>query len=235
LKVSNVHSAKATFTSHRRMSQARVLAFWSISVAASMLASLASSVNVPMHAGDPDNRTASSATFAREDRTTTPAPLCTFEAEIPSQCECVAALRLSDAVGSVGAGAMIGAVVFIARSGLNAFFCDEQVNFNEKESAATVPLERLSLCLECPPAPTCTPTPGCIHLIDAAEKIREIRAEDDENARPAIDLGRSTVKSPEPFNFGAAVRGAANNAVKAAASVACILAYAKLQRTRPYK
>ena len=78
-----------------------------------MLASLASSVNVPMHAGDPDNRTASSATFAREDRTTTPAPLCTFEAEIPSQCECVAALRLSDAVGSVGAGAMIGAVVFV--------------------------------------------------------------------------------------------------------------------------
>ena len=234
MKVSNVHSAKATFNAHRRMSQARVLAFWSISVAASMLAALASSVNVPMHAGEPDNRTASSVTFAREDRTTTSAPLCTFEAEIPSQCECVAALRLSDAVGSVGAGAMIGAVVFVARSGLNAFFCDEQINFNdeEKESAAAVPLERLSLCLECPPAPTCTPTPGCIHLIDAAEKIREIRAEDDENARPAIDLGRLTVKTPEPFNF---VRGAVNNAVKAAASVACILAYAKLQRTRPYR
>ena len=234
MKVSNVHSAKATFNAHRRMSQARVLAFWSISVAASMLAALASSVNVPMHAGEPDNRTASSATFAREDRTTTSAPLCTFEAEIPSQCECVAALRLSDAVGSVGAGAMIGAVVFVARSGLNAFFCDEQIIFNdeEKESAAAVPLERLSLCLECPPAPTCTPTPGCIHLIDAAEKIRKIRAEDDENARPAIDLGRLTVKTPKPFNF---VRGAVNNAVKAAASVACILAYAKLQRTRPYR
>ena len=52
MKVSNVHSAKATFNAHRRMSQARVLAFWSISVSASMLAALASSVNVPMHAGD---------------------------------------------------------------------------------------------------------------------------------------------------------------------------------------
>ena len=137
----------------------------------------------------------------------------------------------------VAEAALPGAVVFVARSGLNAFFCDEQINFNdvEKESAAAVPLERLSLCLECPPAPMCTPTPGCIHLVHAAEKIREIRAEDDENARPAIDLGRLTVKTPEPFNFGAAVRGAANNAVKAAASVACILAYAKLQRTRPYK
>ena len=169
----------------------------------------------------------------------TPPPLCTFEADIPSQCECVAALRLSDAVGSVGAGAVIGAVVFIARSGLNAFFCDEHVTFEDEDKGtadATVQLERLSLCLECPPAPKCTPTPEtCIDLADIAAEIREIRAEDDANARPAIDIGAFVVETPEPFNLRVAVKGAANSVVKAAASVAFVWAYTKIQRTRPYK
>jgi hypothetical protein len=99
-----------------------------------------------------------------------------------------------------------------------------------------VQLERLSLCLECPPAPKCTPTPEtCIDLADIAAEIREIRAEDDTNARPAIDIGAFVVETPEPFNLRVAVKGAANNVVKAAASVAFVWAYTKIQRTRPYK
>lgn len=215
------------------MFQARILTLWTV-----MLAALVSNTALRSHA-ESDNHTAFMS-FATNDKTATPPPLCTFEADIPSQCECVAALRLSDAVGSVGAGAVIGAVVFIARSGLNAFFCDEHVTFEEdedKETAdATVQLERLSLCLECPPAPKCTPTPEtCIDLADIAAEIREIRAEDDTNARPAIDIGAFVVETPEPFNLRVAVKGAANNVVKAAASVAFVWAYTKIQRTRPYK
>lgn len=216
------------------MFQARILTLWTV-----MLAALVSNTALRSHA-ESDNHTAFMS-FATNDKTATPPPLCTFEADIPSQCECVAALRLSDAVGSVGAGAVIGAVVFIARSGLNAFFCDEHVTFEDedkdKETAdATVQLERLSLCLECPPAPKCTPTPEtCIDLADIAAEIREIRAEDDANARPAIDIGAFVVETPEPFNLRVAVKGAANNVVKAAASVAFVWAYTKIQRTRPYK
>lgn len=214
------------------MFQARILTLWTV-----MLTALVSNTALRSHA-ESDNHTAFMS-FATNDKTATPPPLCTFEADIPSQCECVAALRLSDAVGSVGAGAVIGAVVFIARSGLNAFFCDEHVTFEDedKETAdATVQLERLSLCLECPPAPKCTPTPEtCIDLADIAAEIREIRAEDDANARPAIDIGAFVVETPEPFNLRVAVKGAANNVVKAAASVAFVWAYTKIQRTSPYK
>ena len=138
------------------MFQARILTLWTV-----MLAALVSNTALRSHA-ESDNHTAFTPSFATNDKTVTPPPLCTFEADIPSQCECVAALRLSDAVGSVGAGAVIGAVVFIARSGLNAFFCDEHVTFEDEDKGtadATVQLERLSLCLECPPAPKCTPTP----------------------------------------------------------------------------
>jgi hypothetical protein len=213
------------------MFQARILTLWTV-----MLAALVSNTALRSHA-ESDNHTAFMS-FATNDKTATPPPLCTFEADIPSQCECVAALRLSDAVGSVGAGAVIGAVVFIARSGLNAFFCDEHVTFEDKDedketTEATVRLGRLSLCLECPPAPKCTPTPEtCIDLADLAA---EIRAEDDANARPAIDIGAFVVETPEPFNLRVAVKGAANNVVKAAASVAFVWAYTKIQRTRPYK
>ena len=163
------------------MFQARILTLWTV-----MLAALVSNTALRSHA-ESDNHTAFTPSFATNDKTATPPPLCTFEADIPSQCECVAALRLSDAVGSVGAGAVIGAVVFIARSGLNAFFCDEHVTFEDETAEATVQLERLFLCLECPPAPKCTPTPEtCIDLADIAAEIREIRAEDDANARPAM-------------------------------------------------
>ena len=128
-----------------------------------MLAALVSNTALRSHA-ESDNHTAFTPSFATNDKTATPPPLCTFEADIPSQCECVAALRLSDAVGSVGAGAVIGAVVFIARSGLNAFFCDEHVTFEDeaqqrdgrrhRAARAALPLPRVP-----PPRPSARPRP----------------------------------------------------------------------------